>query len=163
MDAATRLVSLPSRLLGQGALHAERLVAAALAEEGMRRHHYAVLVTLAEQGPASQADLGRRLWIDRSDMHAVLAELERAGLVTRARDAADRRRNVVAATPAAVDALARLDARVAAAQEALLAPLDAAERAQLTRLLTQLVDHHKARRGGEPGARALPARGRRDR
>jgi DNA-binding MarR family transcriptional regulator len=68
----------------------------------------------------------------------VLADLERAGLVSRERDAADRRRNVVAATPAAEPALERLDARVAEAQAALLAPLDAAERAQLLDLLARL-------------------------
>jgi DNA-binding MarR family transcriptional regulator len=134
-----RLARLPSRLLGQASLQAERLVAGALADEGVRRHHYAVLATLADHGPASQAELGRRLWIDRSDMHGVLADLERAGLVTRERDPADRRRNVVAVTPAAAPALARFAARVAAAQEALLSPLDAAERDELIRLLERLV------------------------
>jgi DNA-binding MarR family transcriptional regulator len=134
-----RLDRLPSRLLGQAALRADRLVADALAEEGVRRHHYAVLATLADHGPASQAELGRRLWIDRSDMHAVLADLERAGLVTRERDAADRRRNVVAVTAAAAPALERLDARVAAAQEELLGALDGAEREQLLNALARLV------------------------
>jgi MarR family transcriptional regulator, lower aerobic nicotinate degradation pathway regulator len=133
-----RLARLPSRLLGQAALRADRLVADALAEEGVRRHHYAVLATLADHGPASQAELGRRLWIDRSDMHAVLADLERAGLVSRQRDAADRRRNVVAVTPAAAPALERLDARVAEAQATLLAPLDTGEREQLLDLLDRL-------------------------
>jgi MarR family transcriptional regulator, lower aerobic nicotinate degradation pathway regulator len=142
-----RLDRLPSRLLGQAALRADRLVAEALAEEGVRRHHYAVLATLADHGPASQAELGRRLWIDRSDMHAVLADLEHAGLVSRERDTADRRRNVVAVTPAAEPVLARLDARVAAAQEAVLAPLDAGERAQLLDLLARL-----AARGDRPAA-----------
>jgi DNA-binding MarR family transcriptional regulator len=133
-----RLDRLPSRLLGQAALRADRLVTAALAEDGLRRHHYAVLATLADHGPASQAELGRRLWIDRRDMHAVLADLERDGLVSRARDADDRRRNVVVVTPAAGPALERLDARVAEAQDALLAPLDAAERAQLLDLLARV-------------------------
>jgi DNA-binding MarR family transcriptional regulator len=137
-----RLARLPSRLVGQASLHADRLVAAALAEEGMRRHHYAVLAALAD-GPASQADLGRRLWIDRKDLHAVVADLEQAGLISRVRDETDRRRNVVAATPAAAGTLERLDARVTAAQEAFLAPLDAAERAQLSALLARLVDHHR--------------------
>jgi MarR family transcriptional regulator, lower aerobic nicotinate degradation pathway regulator len=133
-----RLDRLPSRLLGQAALRADRLVAAALAEEGLRRHHYAALATLADHGPASQAELGRRLWIDRRDMHAVLADLERDGLVTRVRDTTDRRRNVVAVTPAAGATLARLDARVAEAQEALLAPLDGRERSQLLDLLERV-------------------------
>jgi DNA-binding MarR family transcriptional regulator len=146
MDAPERLARLPSRLVGQVSLQADRLVAAALAEEGLRRHHYAVLAALAEHGPASQAELGRRLWIDRKDLHAVVADLERAGLVSRARDPADRRRNVVAVTPAAGDALERLDARVAAAQETLLAPLDSPERAELLRLLGRLADHHRGSR-----------------
>jgi DNA-binding MarR family transcriptional regulator len=72
-------------------------------------------------------------------MHAVLADLERAGLVTRERDAADRRRNVVAVTAAAAPALERLDARVAAAQEELLGALDGAEREQLLNALARLV------------------------
>src|SRR5262245_49860795 len=138
-----RLSRLPSRLVGQASLHADRLVAAALAEEGMRRHHYAVLAALADHGPASQADLGRRLWIDRKDLHAVVADLEAAGLISRVRDDADRRRNVVAVTPAAAATLERLDRRVAAAQEEFLAPLDAAERDELLRLLARLTEHHR--------------------
>jgi MarR family transcriptional regulator, lower aerobic nicotinate degradation pathway regulator len=141
-----RLARLPSRLVGQASLHADRLVAAALAEEGVRRHHYAVLAALDEHGPASQADLGRRLWIDRKDLHAVVADLEAAGLVSRVRDDADRRRNVVAATPAAADTLERLDRRVAAAQEAFLAPLNPAERDELLALLARLADHHARER-----------------
>jgi DNA-binding MarR family transcriptional regulator len=38
---------------------------------------FAILTSLTEHGSASQADLGRRLWIDRSDLHALLNELER--------------------------------------------------------------------------------------
>jgi MarR family transcriptional regulator, lower aerobic nicotinate degradation pathway regulator len=138
-----RLARLPSRLVGQASLHADRLVAAALAAEGMRRHHYAVLVALTEHGPASQADLGRRLWIDRKDLHSVVADLEQAGLISRVRDETDRRRNVVATTPAAAQTLERLDARVAAAQDEFLAPLSAPERDELVRLLGRLADHQR--------------------
>ena len=67
----------------------------------MRRPHFTVLVALDEYGPSSQASLGRRLGIDRSDMAAVVAELERDGLIARARDANDRRRNVVTLPPRA--------------------------------------------------------------
>jgi DNA-binding MarR family transcriptional regulator len=83
----------------------------------MRRQHFAVLSSLAEQGAASQAAIGRRLWIDRSDLHAILADLERDGLVARVRDEQDRRRNVVTLTPAGTAALKRLDKRVEAAQD----------------------------------------------
>jgi DNA-binding MarR family transcriptional regulator len=79
-------------------------------------------------------------------MVAVLGELERAGLVRRAREASDRRRNAVSLTPAGVYALGQLDAQVEDAQRELLAPLSAAERAQLVWLLTRLVEHHSERR-----------------
>lgn len=139
-DPPDRLRELPSWLSGQVARRAERLVGGALATEGYRRQHFTVLTSLARQGPASQARLGRRLWIDRSDLHAILNELERDSLVKRVRDPQDRRRNVVAITPRGTTTLKRLDKRVDAAQDALLEPLSAADRRELRRLLARLVD-----------------------
>jgi DNA-binding MarR family transcriptional regulator len=134
------LRQLPSWLSNAVARKAQRLVNEALAQEGARRQDFVVLTSLAEQGPASQAALGRRLWIDRSDLHAILNDLERNGLVRRVRDEQDRRRNVVALTPRGTAVLKRLDRRVDAAQDALLEPLSAADRRKLRRLLEQLVD-----------------------
>lgn len=148
--APQRLSKLPSWQLNQAALHANRLVAADLAAAGVRRHHYTVLVALDEQGPASQAALGRRLSIDRSDMVAVINDLERDGLVSRTRDERDRRRNLIRLTPAGAKALKRLDARVQDAQDALLQPLSAVERRALRRLLARLVEHHGELHGGPP-------------
>jgi MarR family transcriptional regulator, lower aerobic nicotinate degradation pathway regulator len=144
-DAPQRLRRLPSWLLNQAALQANRYVSEGFAAEGVRRHHFTVLVALDDGGPASQADLGRRLAIDRSDMAAVVNDLESAGFVARARDAQDRRRNVVALTAEGRQALQRLDARAQAAQDELVAPLSAAERRELERLLTKLVDHGVSR------------------
>jgi MarR family transcriptional regulator, lower aerobic nicotinate degradation pathway regulator len=137
-DSPRRVRELPSWLVNQAALQAQRLVA----EAGVRRHHFAVLAALEEGGAASQAELGRRVWMDRSDLHAVLNELEGDGLVARDRDAEDRRRNLVRLTPAGARVLERLNARVEEAQDALLTPLTAAERRELQRLLTRVVEHH---------------------
>jgi DNA-binding MarR family transcriptional regulator len=137
-DPPLRLQRLPSWLAARLARRAQRLVEEALAHEGARRQHFVVLTSLAEQGPASQAALGRRLWIDRSDLHAILNELESRDQVARVRDETDRRRNVVALTRTGRTALARLDKRVDAAQEALLAPLPAADRRELRRLLERV-------------------------
>lgn len=98
-----------------------------------------VLTSLAEQGAASQAALGRRLWIDRSDLHAILNDLEQRGFVERVRDERDRRRNVVELTRAGRAALARMDTRVDAAQDAVLAPLSRSERRDLVSLLERVV------------------------
>ncbi len=144
-----RLRELPSWLAGQVAMHAGGLVGEALAQEGMRRQHFAVLTALAEGGAASQAALGRRLWIDRSDLHAILGELEAQGLIARVRDEEDRRRNLIELTEAGLAGLERLDARVQAAQEALLEPLSVADRRQLLRLLKQVDDHHALRKHAE--------------
>ncbi|MDO8186697.1 MarR family transcriptional regulator [Conexibacter sp. JD483] len=139
-DPPRLLRTLPSWLLNRAAAAASAQVNAALAHERVRRHHFTVLLALSEGGPASQAALGRRLGIDRSDMAAVVAELERDELIARERDPHDRRRNVVTLTPAGAAALARLQQRVVAAQEALLTPLSADERAELARLLSRIVE-----------------------
>jgi DNA-binding MarR family transcriptional regulator len=139
-DPPVRVRRLPSWLISEVARRAQRLVSEELAREGARRQHFTVLTSLSEQGAASQATLGRRLWIDRSDLHALLNELEHGGLVARVRDEQDRRRNVVMLTPAGKTALKRLDKRVDAAQSALLEPLSTSDRRGLRRLLEQLVD-----------------------
>jgi DNA-binding MarR family transcriptional regulator len=138
-DPPQRLRQLPTWMTSELARRGRSLVNDALAQEGVRRQHFVVLTALAEQGPASQADLGRRLWIDRSDLHAIVKELEGDGLLARVRDENDRRRNVVTITRAGKGTLKRLDKRVDAAQEALLAPLSAADRRELRRLLVRLV------------------------
>ena len=71
-------------------------------------------------------------------MAAVVAELEQRDWLARERDVRDRRRNVVTITAAGQNALARMDAAIDTAQEALLAPLTKPEREQLTRLLARL-------------------------
>jgi DNA-binding MarR family transcriptional regulator len=141
-DPPDRIRRLTSWLTGQLAGTGAALVADALTAEGLRRQHFTVLSALAERGAASQAALGRRLLIDRSDMHALLSELERDGLVARVRDPGDRRRLLVELTPAGARALKRLDRRIDAAQDALVSPLAPADRRELQRLLTVLVEHH---------------------
>ncbi|MGV9213466.1 MarR family winged helix-turn-helix transcriptional regulator [Micromonospora sp. RB23] len=132
----------PSWLLSQTAAHAGRLISAGFAAHDLRGYHYRLLAALAESGPASQADLGRRCGIDRSDVVAAVNDLAGRGLVVRAPDPADRRRNVISLTDAGADTAHRMTDTVARVQDDLLAPLSSAEREQLTRLLTRLLDHH---------------------
>jgi MarR family transcriptional regulator, lower aerobic nicotinate degradation pathway regulator len=127
-----------SWLLNQAANPANRLVNEALAGEGLRRHHFALLAALDEVGPSSQADLSRRTTIDRSDMVATVDDLAARGDVERAPDPADRRRNVITLTPAGRRHLRHLDALLTAAQDEILAPLTPADRTTLLRLLTTL-------------------------
>jgi DNA-binding MarR family transcriptional regulator len=143
-SAPARLRELPSWLISQAALRAQRVGARALAEAGAHRTHYAVLAALDEFGPASQAALGRRCGIDPSDMVALMSVLTGDGLVERATDPADRRRNLVSITRAGRRRLVQLDATVAGAQDELLEPLSKADRARLATLLTRIVRHTPA-------------------
>ena len=139
--------TLPSFLLTQTAAHAGRLVSEGFAAAGARGYHYRLLATLLESGPASQAELGRRTGIHLSDMVAAINELAAGGYVERSPDPGDRRRNVVTITARGRRRAAELAGRVAAIQEELLAPLSAAERDELTALLTTLLRHHRAQAG----------------
>ncbi|MEV0620385.1 MarR family transcriptional regulator [Nonomuraea sp. NPDC050404] len=135
-----RLRALPSRLVNQIATAANRLADQALAATGSRRYHYALLAALAEFGPASQAALGRRTGIDRSDIVATVNQLADRELVERSPDPDDRRRNVVTVTPAGTRHLEELDRLLAGVQDELLAPLTTAEREQFVGLLTRVLD-----------------------
>ncbi|MFB8280549.1 MarR family winged helix-turn-helix transcriptional regulator [Nocardia colli] len=138
--APARLRALPTRLVNQVALVANRATERALNDTGSRRYHYALLAALGEFGSISQADLGRRTRIDRSDIVATVNELAGRGFVERSPDEGDRRRKIVTITEAGTAHLAELDERLAGAQDELLAGLDPAERAELVRLLTRILD-----------------------
>ncbi len=144
---AERLRTLRTRLLSLAALHSDRRVNEELAHADARKWHYAVLATLDEFGPASQARLSDRTRIHRSDLVAVITELTERGLVDRSPDPADRRRNLVTLTAPGRRRLHKLDKILAAVDDEVFAPLDPAQRTQLTDLLTLLVTHHSTPEG----------------
>ena len=134
------LMAKPSWLISEVFWLAHPLIADKLATAGSRGYHYRLLAALAEFGPASQASLGRHTGLDRSDVAAAVNELAARGLVQRAPDPADRRRNVISITPAGTAHLRRLDELLADVQDELLAPLSLAERQQLIRLLNRILE-----------------------
>ena len=138
-----RLWRLASWLLTHVAGRSYRLVIEHLGSAN-ERTEYAVLAALDEFGPVSQATLGRRLGLDRSDIVALLKRLEGDGLVNRRPDQHDPRRNAVRITRSGSRALRQFDGQVEAAQDALLEPLSTAERQQLVNLLQRLIEHHTA-------------------
>ncbi|MFF2640626.1 MarR family winged helix-turn-helix transcriptional regulator [Streptomyces niveus] len=142
MNSDDRLRQRASRLLSQVATRSDRLINEGLAQADARKWHYAVLASLQDFGPASQAALSKRTGIYRSDMVGVLNELAQRQFVERAPDPDDQRRNVITISTAGRRQLRRLDKVLDALHDELLAPLDAAERDQLVRLLTRLLDHH---------------------
>ncbi|MFJ2738924.1 MarR family winged helix-turn-helix transcriptional regulator [Streptomyces sp. NPDC087440] len=127
--------SLPSWLAGRVAAKGRGLVAEALAKEGLKLMQHAVLAATAEYGPVAQAELGRMLGVDPKDMVGILNHLQGAGLVVRAPDPADRRKNAVTATAEGLAVLARCAVLAEAANEELLGPLGEEERGRLMELL----------------------------
>ncbi|AXL91825.1 MarR family transcriptional regulator [Streptomyces sp. CB09001] len=107
------------------------------------RADFAVLAALEEYGALSQAEIGRRLGLDRNDVNGVLNRLESHHQVGRQVDPADRRRNVVSLTPAGRAYLEELQQHTDAVQDTLLAGLSAEERQQLHYLLTKLLASHQ--------------------
>lgn len=142
-DTPTRLTAKPSWLLTQLAVHAHRMASDSFGATGARGYHYRILAALDEFGAASQAALGRRCNVDRSDMVAAVNELTAQGYVERMPDPDDRRRNIVTLTRAGEAQLRRMDRELDRVQDDLLGPLSAGDRQTLTRLLTRLLAHHQ--------------------
>jgi DNA-binding MarR family transcriptional regulator len=94
-----------------------------------------VLYTAARAAPNSQAALGKQLGIDRTGMTYLLDDLERAGLIERRPDPADRRSRQIVLTAKGRRRLDRLSARIAEVERSLLADLTDAEAEQLRALL----------------------------
>ncbi|MEV0801304.1 MarR family transcriptional regulator [Kribbella sp. NPDC050281] len=124
--------------LGRSSQQAQRLVRQHMTEAGVRTLHYHVLASLADDGEGAQATLADRIGFDRSDLVTLLDELEELKYVERRVDPADRRRKIVAITPAGDKQLLAMDELIAAAETELLEPLSANERKTLLGLLRRL-------------------------
>lgn len=133
-------------LVGRAAQQAQRLVQAKFVAGPIRKPHYGVLASLADGGPAAQAPLSDRIGIDRSDMVSLLDDLEELGYVVRRADRTDRRRKIVDITDDGTVALKELDRLVHAADDQLVAPLTADERATLAGLLARILPEADAGR-----------------
>lgn len=99
---------------------------------------FAVLSRLVQLGPLSQNRLGRETSMDAATVKGVVDRLARLGLVVTAPDPDDRRRLTVSLTAAGERLFAARRATALAVSDETLAPLTAAERAQLQALLLRL-------------------------
>jgi DNA-binding MarR family transcriptional regulator len=116
-----------------------------VADRELTPPQFALLVALHRSPGADQISLSREVGIDRSTVADVVGRLRARGLVSRARDVRDARRNTVRLTSQGTTLVETLAPAVLNAQERLLTPLDDAERAELLRLLTKVVIAHDAR------------------
>jgi DNA-binding MarR family transcriptional regulator len=85
---------------------------------------YQILSAAAQGIVGSQLALAQHLGVDRTVMTYLIDDLERADLIQRRPDPADRRARRIVATARGTKLLVALDQRLRAAEEHLLAPLD---------------------------------------
>jgi len=139
--APLRLRALASWQAGKVATLGTRLTAQHMPLSA--RSDFAALAALEEFGPLSQADIGRRLGLDRNDVNGILTRLDSQGRVDRRPDPADRRRNIVTLTDAGHRYLNALQHKADAVQAELLAGLGTAEQRQLEVLLDKVLASHR--------------------
>ncbi|MFC5185686.1 MarR family winged helix-turn-helix transcriptional regulator [Actinomadura harenae] len=107
---------------------------------GLGVGQHLVLKMLDAVGPCSQQVLSEELRIDRSVMVNVCDDLEKSGFVHRERNPDDRRSYAVTLTGEGRARLAEAEGAVPSFLDETFAPLDAAERAQLTALVGKLME-----------------------
>jgi len=105
---------------------------------------YQVLTAAAREEAPSQSALGAQLGIDRTVLTYLLDDMERADLVARKPDPADRRARRIVATEAGHALLCTLEERLARAEAHILAGLPAKDRRTLKSLLSRLAAHANA-------------------
>src|SRR5262249_7162960 len=124
--------------LYEAAMTARRMSTERLAELGIDGRQFGLLSLLAQGGTWSQQALGEALHIDRTTMVGLIDHLEAQHYVTRRRNPDDRRLDAPALTQRGRQLQQQARDVLAACEQSFLAPLSAAERAELRRLVGRL-------------------------
>ncbi|GAA2018116.1 hypothetical protein GCM10009756_02940 [Pseudokineococcus marinus] len=135
-------------LLMRAARTLRRRWVAVLEPHGLSPHQARALRAVVAADGLRVSDLAAALRIAPRSATEVADGLQTAGLVVRAADPADRRAVVLRATDAGHDLAAKVERARAEDAEALVARLDAADRAELARLLRLVADDQPERAGG---------------
>ncbi|MBI3350079.1 MAG: winged helix-turn-helix transcriptional regulator [Burkholderiales bacterium] len=142
----------PLKLLGHIHRSFHRMADPLLREHGFAMGHLPVLVALKDGRARSQAELARLAQVEQPSMAQLLARMERDGLVERVPDPDDGRSRLILLTPACRARMHKSRGVMQALSEEALAEFDAAERAELARLIRKLadrVDRMRAERLGD--------------
>ena len=137
----SRVQGASSLLIHQLARSTRRQIEQAIAPTGLRPTELLVLQHLKERGPSAQQTLTELIGIDATNLVAVLNSLQDQSLIDRRRDRADRRRAIIALSPAGEHALTDLDRSLLRVDDQILAPLTGTERQTLHALLAKAVKH----------------------
>ena len=136
------LVSSTVFLLKRLGMTAKEQTLGAFDEADLHPYHHAILAVLDEGSRETQGAIADSLGYDKGQLVGLLDELEDAGLVSRQRDQADRRRQIVQMTPAGRKALDKLRTLSARVEDEFLSSLTDKEREQFHALLLKLAEQH---------------------
>ncbi|WP_214414454.1 MarR family winged helix-turn-helix transcriptional regulator [Sphaerisporangium fuscum] len=109
-----------------------------LREQGLSMWGYSVLLALGERPLRTQAALAQSIGADKTRIIAVLDDLQRAGLIERTPDPADRRARLLALTAEGRRVRESAQAAIQRNEERLLARLPPEDRAAFLRVLRAL-------------------------
>ena len=123
-----------------------RYLTAVLAGHGVTFGQFQHLRNLWVEDGLTQAELSRRIGIEMASSTTILDSLESDGLITRVRNASDRRKINVFLTPAGAALEAPLMACAADANQRASKGLTKAEMAQLFAIAGQIIENFKALR-----------------
>jgi DNA-binding MarR family transcriptional regulator len=134
----TRLYARPGFLLRR----AHQISTAVFEDEcrsvGLTPAQFGALTVLGARGGLDQSSLARALGFDKVTTLRVLRGLEARGLIERLRTSENRRNLSISLAPAGLALLQQAQAPAERAYHRLMAPLDAAQQAQLVQLLQLL-------------------------
>ncbi len=133
-------LSSPGLLLALLGHDAMRRLRDAHTAHDLKPRQFQLLGLLQDHGGMGQRELGRTMNVDPSILVTLLNPLEADGLVTRRRDAGDRRRHLVTLTPAGERRLAAAARAQREVEDELFAGLTGEQREQLRALLVAVRD-----------------------
>ncbi len=107
---------------------------------GLKPRATAALLRLRVEGAMSQQALGATLDIEASNLVVLLNELEAEGLISRRRDAQDRRRHVVEISEQGAKAVCEVERAAGQVEDEFFAALSQDERCALRELLARLTE-----------------------
>src|SRR3954453_2088522 len=132
--------SSPGLLLALIGHEAMRRLRAAHTAHNLKPRQFQILGLLHDHDGLAQRELQQTMGIDPSILVTLLNPLEADGLVTRERDADDRRRHLVKLTQAGENRLVSASRAQKETEDALFVSLDDGQRAQLREVLLALRD-----------------------
>ncbi|HTW82990.1 MAG TPA: MarR family transcriptional regulator [Candidatus Sulfotelmatobacter sp.] len=139
-----RLYGLPGHLIRRCHQIVGGLFAEALSTSDLTPMQYAALTAIRAHPEIDATRLSRLIVFDKSTLGSVLERLEAKQLIWREASPRDRRAKRLRITPAGTRLIERADPIVDRVEADFLAPLPAADRTRLVRLLRRVVAGHAA-------------------